>query len=94
MSTLDTLRPCDKCGGTINPAFYKLAIKTCVIDSRQVREHVGLAHMLGSDQLASMMGTSNDEAVKEVAYGREVVMCLACCSEVAGAVMSLCEESQ
>lgn len=56
------LRPCDVCSKPIVPTFFRLRIERLIIDQGAIRQHLGLAQMLGSHMLAAAMGTDEDAA--------------------------------
>lgn len=44
---LSELRPCDKCGGRIEPSFYVVEFSLALIGGRACREVFGMATILG-----------------------------------------------
>lgn len=85
---LDDLRPCDACGGPVNPVFFRLVVKQMVVNQDAVRERVGMAQFFGgNDRLASVFDARGDLAVG-MAQQQTLHLCCSCfCSahEVAAA---------
>ena len=81
MKKLTELRPCDNCGGSITPVFYKVEIQTSGIDLQATRRNLGLAAFFGGGgaglALASAMG-DGDEVVKHVGEPVQLVLCTNC----------------
>lgn len=64
---LSDLRPCDNCGGPIGYAFHVFKYSFAAVNPRAVHELSGLSMMLGSPQLAEVMGAHQDDAVQLLA---------------------------
>lgn len=95
---LSALRPCDNCGGHIGHTFHLLKYSFALVKPQAVREFAGLSMMLGSSQLAEVMGAQQDDAVELLAdqkddHGNvegwhEFFLCTGCfCGDVNVAVM-------
>jgi hypothetical protein len=81
------LRPCDLCQGPINGQdrgvqFFVVRVSTAIIDAGAVNRHLGLAQMLGSDQLAHVVGPNEDAATIVADQGdgewNELHVCMDC----------------
>jgi hypothetical protein len=83
---VEELRPCDGCGKSINPVFFRVRVEQHVIDQRAVQQHVGLATMFGgSGALANVFDSYGNDATKEMA-SKTVLLCSSCfcdCSPLA-----------
>ena len=80
----DELRSVAKCancgrlfGQTGYPTFYRVKIERYIVDLRAVRRQDGLAMMLGSSTLASVMGPDEDLA-KPVMEPVTITICEQC----------------
>ncbi len=88
---LDELRPCDLCKGAIagagrsGPAlmFHRIVIETHLLDVQTIREHLGLAMMLGSERVARAFASRDSGSA--IASRRELLICQACRCEGRGA---------
>ncbi len=81
MKKLSQLRPCDNCGGPINPILYQVTVQQCGIDNNAVRKGLGLADFFGGGgaglALAGIMGT-DDDVVKPIGEPVDLVLCTSC----------------
>lgn len=96
MKKLSDLRPCDRCGGPVNPTFYVVDVATMVVNQTRVREHVGLATLLGggsrASEIALAMGTGESDDCIGILSKATVVLCVACGPDAAGEVLMLGEK--
>ena len=84
------LRPCDKCGGPINPVFHVVRFSPAVVDQQAVRETMGLNMMFGGALGLAEALTSSPDAVRiamDEAEGKplqvELFLCESCyCGDV------------
>jgi len=74
------IRPCDCCGGKIAPAFYRASIEHMLINFNVIQQHAGLAAMLGSPGLATVMGDGSD-AAQAVSSEKDIIVCQLCALE-------------
>jgi hypothetical protein len=87
---LSELRPCDKCGGSINPIFHVVRYSPAIVSQQAARETLGLSQMFGGHLGLAEVMTSKPDAVsvamddKEHAeLGVEIFLCNDCyCGEV------------
>lgn len=58
------LRPCDNCGGSIAPVFYRVSVQQIGLKLNEIKRHMGLAQFFGDGNvgfaLANIMGTDPD----------------------------------
>ncbi len=59
-----------------SPMFYRIKIESMILNLQALQEQAGLEIMLGSPDLAHVMGPDRDIATK--AGGNEVLICLEC----------------
>lgn len=74
---LDDLRPCDGCGGPVNPIFFRIVISHMAIDQTAVRQRVGMGQFFGNSSLASVFDAFGDDAIKELP-GKTLLLCTSC----------------
>jgi len=79
---LSELKPCFKCGGTVNPFFYQVDLTHIMIDAGKANQALGFAQSMQSLRLAEVMGPF-DDVTKEIA-SHKFVLCQACCIEALG----------
>lgn len=77
------LRPCDNCGGSIIPFFYRLRIefRQLGIDRHAVNQVLGTAQMLGGNLfLGSMMSPNQDATFELPCYqvDKDIILCQDC----------------
>ena len=77
------LRPCDKCGGSIMPIFYRLKIefRQLAIDQAAVNEVVGTAKIYGGNMaMGSIMSPNRDATVEMPGYriDKDIFLCQSC----------------
>ena len=91
---LDQLRPCDACGGAVNPVFFRLRVDQQVVNQDAVRERAGMLQFFrGNMRLASVFDARGETATGSVSV-TEVILCTTCfCSsvELAGAWEQRCK---
>jgi hypothetical protein len=76
----DRIRKCDLCGEGLAravPVFFRVSIERMGIDVGAVRAIMGLATILGSQRLASVMAPDN-EVAKPIGDPDELVICHQC----------------
>ncbi|MBL8752247.1 MAG: hypothetical protein JNK15_03015 [Planctomycetes bacterium] len=94
---LDDLRPCDACGGPVNPVFFRLRVDQMVVNQAAVRERVGLAQFFGgNDRLASVFDARGDTAVAEASQQTLNLCCSCFCGahDVAAAWEKVCKRNE
>lgn len=74
------LKSCAMCGKGLmhsgSPMFYKIKIESMIFDTQVLQQQAGLEMMLGSPELASIMGPDGDIAKK--AAENEILICMEC----------------
>ena len=74
---LDDLRPCDGCGGQVNPTFFRVRIEHMVVNQTAARQRFGMEQFFGSPKLASVFDAYGDQAVRAATHA-ELRLCVAC----------------
>lgn len=77
------LRPCDGCGGSIAPFFYRLtfSFRQLAIDRTAVNEVLGTAQILGGNLLLGSTMSPNRDATIEMPghqIDKDLFLCSAC----------------
>jgi len=80
------LRPCDNCGASIAPIFYrvKVSLRQMMIDRTAVNQVLGTAQIFGGNlRLGSIMSPNRDAAVEMPAYqiDKDLVLCQECATD-------------
>ncbi|MGD9850144.1 MAG: hypothetical protein AB7T38_02635 [Nitrospirales bacterium] len=75
---LKELKPCDLCGGPINPFFFKLTAQQFMLDQQAIQRNMGLMQMMGGSlELANVFSPSS-AMEKPLTTVHEVLLCQAC----------------
>jgi len=74
---------CDQCGNKIgyegNINFYRVTVKSYILNVGAIQRQDGLAMMMGSSQLANVMGTDEEMAIQ--IDEKTITVCADCITE-------------
>lgn len=84
---LADLRPCDGCGGSINPVFYRVEIEQHVIDQARAQQHVGMVQFFGGN--AGLAGVFTDDARATTPAQRATLLLCTECFSLPSAAMAI-----
>ena len=93
------LRPCDSCGGSIAPFFYRLTMsfRQLVIDRTAVNAVLGTAQIFGGDlRMGEVMSPNSDATVEMPGYqvDKDLLICQECIFKVTLRPLDLMLESE
>jgi len=77
------LRPCDNCGGSIVPFFYRLTVsfRQLGLDRKAINQVLGTAQILGGNMLLGSMMSPNQDATFEMPgyqIDKDIILCSKC----------------
>ncbi len=78
----EDIKPCSLCGQGLGHdnclTFYEITVGNRVLDPMAIQRHSGLEQMLGSPELARVMGPDADSLVLEPFTDARLLVCLEC----------------
>lgn len=75
---LKDLRPCQKCGAAINPFFYKVKVKHCLLNANAINRELGLVQMLGGSMSLASVFSAERELDIDITKEKEFLICQQC----------------
>jgi hypothetical protein len=77
------LRPCDNCGGKINPIFLVLRVSQAAVDAHAVNQVLGMAQIMGGSLALGELFSTQTDVIKvfgdeEPGLMTEIFICQEC----------------